>query len=120
MITPGAAQVSPAFTTLQTPCGSGPRPSDGTGRDGPCCPSQMSPAPDRIYPASWRAHRVCRPSDALRGTMETVDLTCQQLVELVTDYLENALTEEERWRFLAHLDGCLGCQIHLDQTRNAT
>lgn len=49
--------------------------------------------------------------------METVDLTCQQLVELVTDYLENSLTEEERWRFLAHLDGCLGCQIHLDQTR---
>jgi anti-sigma factor RsiW len=49
--------------------------------------------------------------------METVDLTCQQLVELVTDYLEEALTEEERWRFLAHLDGCRGCQIHLDQIR---
>ncbi len=49
--------------------------------------------------------------------MKTVDLTCQQLVELVTDYLENALNEEERRRFLAHLDGCRGCQIHLDQTR---
>ncbi len=49
--------------------------------------------------------------------MGTVDLTCQQLVELVTDYLEDALTQEARWRFLAHLDGCRGCQIHLDQTR---
>jgi anti-sigma factor RsiW len=49
--------------------------------------------------------------------METVDLTCQQLVGLVTDYLDDALTQEARWRFLAHLDGCRGCQVHLDQAR---
>lgn len=44
-------------------------------------------------------------------------LTCRELVELVTDYLEGALSSEDRERFEAHLAGCDGCSAHLRQMR---
>jgi anti-sigma factor RsiW len=44
-------------------------------------------------------------------------MTCQQLVELVTDYFEDALTPEERVRFDAHLEACPGCVTYLEQVR---
>jgi anti-sigma factor RsiW len=44
-------------------------------------------------------------------------LTCQQLVELVTDYFEDALTPAERDRFDAHLAVCPGCEQYLEQMR---
>lgn len=43
------------------------------------------------------------------------DLTCQELVELVTDYLEGALDEETRARFEQHLAVCPGCETYLAQ-----
>jgi anti-sigma factor RsiW len=45
------------------------------------------------------------------------DLPCQELVELVTDYLEGRLPEAERRRFEAHLVGCSGCRTYLEQMR---
>jgi anti-sigma factor RsiW len=45
------------------------------------------------------------------------DLTCAELVELVTDYLEDALPTEERARFEEHLTICEGCVNYLDQIR---
>jgi anti-sigma factor RsiW len=45
------------------------------------------------------------------------DLTCQELVELVTDYLEGALPNAERARFEAHAAACEGCDRHLEQIR---
>ncbi|MCC6169911.1 MAG: zf-HC2 domain-containing protein [Caldilineaceae bacterium] len=45
------------------------------------------------------------------------ELTCQELVELVTDYLENALPAAVRARFEAHLAGCDGCITYVDQAR---
>ena len=45
------------------------------------------------------------------------DLTCAELVELVTDYLEGALTHEERLRFEEHLTVCEGCVNYVDQMR---
>jgi anti-sigma factor RsiW len=45
------------------------------------------------------------------------DLTCQELVELVTDYLEGALPPAERARFDAHIAGCVGCRRYLEQMR---
>jgi predicted anti-sigma-YlaC factor YlaD len=45
------------------------------------------------------------------------ELSCQEVVELVTNYLENALSPMDRARFEAHLAGCSGCQIYLDQMR---
>jgi anti-sigma factor RsiW len=45
------------------------------------------------------------------------DLTCAQLVELVTDYVEGALSRAEETRVDDHLARCPGCSIHLDQLR---
>ena len=45
------------------------------------------------------------------------ELTCQELVELVTDYLENALSLSERERFEQHLAICPGCVTYVDQFR---
>jgi anti-sigma factor RsiW len=44
-------------------------------------------------------------------------LVCRQAVELVTDYLEGALTADEQARFEAHLDGCPHCTEYLRQMR---
>lgn len=44
-------------------------------------------------------------------------LPCNELVELVTEYLEGTLTPEERARFDAHLDICSGCRTYLEQMR---
>jgi anti-sigma factor RsiW len=44
-------------------------------------------------------------------------LTCQELVELVTDYLDGALSERDRERFEAHLLDCDDCPIYLEQFR---
>jgi anti-sigma factor RsiW len=49
--------------------------------------------------------------------MTTTKLTCQELVELVTDYLEGVLPPADRERFEAHLAGCQGCQNYLTQMR---
>jgi anti-sigma factor RsiW len=46
-----------------------------------------------------------------------IGMTCQELVELVTDYLEDALQSEQRQRFEAHLSVCPGCEEYLQQIR---
>lgn len=43
------------------------------------------------------------------------DLTCQEFVELVTDYLEGALDEDTTARFEQHLADCPGCETYLNQ-----
>ena len=48
---------------------------------------------------------------------EPTDLTCRELVELVTDYLEDALPPVERVRFEAHLAACEGCDRYVEQIR---
>jgi predicted anti-sigma-YlaC factor YlaD len=45
------------------------------------------------------------------------DLTCVELVEVVTDYLEESLSAEARARFEEHLTICDGCLNYLDQMR---
>ena len=49
--------------------------------------------------------------------MSSPDLTCVELVELVTDYLDGALSPGERERFDGHIDVCLGCTAYLEQFR---
>jgi len=48
---------------------------------------------------------------------ENKDLSCQEIVELVTDYLEGALPAGDRARFDAHLATCPHCRIYLQQMR---
>ena len=43
------------------------------------------------------------------------DLTCQEFVELVTDYLEGALDQRTRLRFEDHLIDCPDCPVYLRQ-----
>lgn len=45
------------------------------------------------------------------------ELTCQEIVELVTDYLEDKLDQETRVRVEDHLGLCPGCQTYLRQMR---
>ena len=45
------------------------------------------------------------------------ELVCQEVVELVTDYLEGALSPADRRRFEAHLAICPHCTEYLAQMR---
>lgn len=45
------------------------------------------------------------------------NLVCRQAVELVTDYLDGALTRAQRRRFEAHLASCRDCTEYLAQIR---
>jgi anti-sigma factor RsiW len=49
------------------------------------------------------------------STAATRDLPCQQIVELVTDYLEDAMDAPLRASFEAHLAGCPHCTHYLEQ-----
>ena len=42
-------------------------------------------------------------------------MTCRELVELVTDYLEGALPPEDVARFESHVAACPGCANYLEQ-----
>ena len=56
----------------------------------------------------WRVWRRGHAHDAL---------VCREFVELVTDYLEGALPEDEHARFEAHLAECDGCAGDLEDMR---
>ena len=44
-------------------------------------------------------------------------MSCKELVELVTDYLDEVLPASERDRFEAHMANCVGCTDYLEQIR---
>ena len=43
------------------------------------------------------------------------EMPCQELVEVITDYLEGALPERDRTRFEEHLAVCGKCQEYVEQ-----
>ncbi|MGZ5128992.1 MAG: anti-sigma factor family protein [Actinomycetota bacterium] len=45
------------------------------------------------------------------------DVTCRQVVELLSDYLDDAIPAPDRARLDAHLAGCDGCSAALEQLR---
>ena len=45
------------------------------------------------------------------------DLSCEALVQLVTDYVEGVLSTDDRRRFDEHIVFCDGCAAHLEQMR---
>jgi anti-sigma factor RsiW len=45
------------------------------------------------------------------------EMPCNELVELVTEYLEGRLSPRDRARFEAHLDACEACRSYLEQFR---
>ena len=47
----------------------------------------------------------------------TDEMTCRELVEVVTDYLEGALVFDHRRRLERHLEVCPHCVRYIDQMR---
>lgn len=50
-------------------------------------------------------------------TPDLDDLSCKEVVELVTDYLEDRLPAPQRRRFDQHLKGCDPCVVYIEQMR---
>jgi anti-sigma factor RsiW len=48
---------------------------------------------------------------------DVMELSCRELVELVTGYLEGALDVADTRRFERHIAGCDGCTRYLEQLR---
>jgi hypothetical protein len=74
---------------------------------------------------SFRASRGLAPvqvavtakEEAVEVTQRAHELACKQLVELVADYVDDALSPDLRARFEEHLAGCDGCTTYLSQTQ---
>jgi anti-sigma factor RsiW len=49
--------------------------------------------------------------------MTAGELTCQELVELITDYLEGAMPVAEQRQFEEHLRHCAACHTYVEQAR---
>jgi anti-sigma factor RsiW len=60
---------------------------------------------------------VTAKEEAVEVTQRAHELACKQLVELVADYLDDALSPDLRARFEEHLAGCDGCTTYLSQTQ---
>jgi anti-sigma factor RsiW len=52
-----------------------------------------------------------------RPTTDAEDLACQELVEIVSDYLDGAMAPEARRRVEVHLESCPYCIEYLEQMR---
>ena len=50
-------------------------------------------------------------------TVKFEQLSCRELVELVTDYLEGMLPAAEHERVDRHLETCQGCRTYVEQMR---
>jgi anti-sigma factor RsiW len=47
----------------------------------------------------------------------SVGISCQELAELITDYLDGALPRGQRARFVFHIAGCRNCRRYVEQMR---
>ena len=57
------------------------------------------------------------PDDAMTARERGLTITCQQVVDVITDYLEGAMEPDLREEFDAHLALCPGCAEYLTQMR---
>lgn len=46
------------------------------------------------------------------------EMTCRELVDLVTEYLEGTLPEDDRVRLEGHLEECAYCAQYVEQMRH--
>ena len=44
-------------------------------------------------------------------------MDCNEAVELVTEFLDDALSPHAELKFLNHVRGCMGCTQHLEQVQ---
>jgi anti-sigma factor RsiW len=50
--------------------------------------------------------------------MKVDEISCREVVELVTEYLEGGLPPDDRTHFEEHLALCEGCHVYLEQMRD--
>lgn len=93
---------------------------DGLDSDEVCEVRSLSQANQRVL-CTVGAACCARPSRTRSGGVSVRflrhELVCQEVVELVTDYLEGALSSRDRRRFERHLAGCPHCTEYLAQMR---
>jgi anti-sigma factor RsiW len=51
--------------------------------------------------------------------MTLPELTCEELVEVITDYVEGRMPVERRLLFEEHIAFCSGCETYVAQMRDA-
>ena len=51
------------------------------------------------------------------GAAALDEMPCQELVEVITDYLEGTLADVDRRRLEAHIAGCEPCRTYIEQMR---
>jgi anti-sigma factor RsiW len=51
------------------------------------------------------------------ANLDASSLSCQELIELVTDYVEGTLSPADHASFESHLGACMDCHNYLDQMR---
>lgn len=56
-------------------------------------------------------------SETTQGREADPEMVCDELVGLVTDYLEGTLSELDRRRFEAHVAECEWCVNYVEQSR---
>jgi anti-sigma factor RsiW len=56
--------------------------------------------------------------DTREQTGAAGDMSCAELVEVITNYLEGTLPEDDRRRFEAHLEICPYCVTYLEQMQD--
>ena len=47
----------------------------------------------------------------------TTEYSCQEMIEVVTNYLDAALSADEEQQFERHLSRCAGCNTYVEQIR---
>jgi len=47
-------------------------------------------------------------------------MCCRDVIDLITEYLDDAMLRRDRARFEAHLASCPGCATYLNQLRQTT
>ena len=60
-----------------------------------------------------------RPGVGAQGTRGVPAMRCREVVELMTAYLDGALSAADRAKFEKHISGCDGCRAYLAQLRTA-
>ena len=53
----------------------------------------------------------------MTGPIVPGGISCREVVEIVTDYLEGALSPDVRTRLEAHLEACDPCREYIEQIR---
>ena len=50
--------------------------------------------------------------------MKLIPISCEQVIQAISNYIDSAVSEELRLRMEEHLEGCGHCHAILDGTRN--